>query len=52
MRTRTAVWLGVITFVALLVWPELVLPAMGPVLGLVLAVWISRRAVSGRRWVR
>lgn len=52
MRTGSAVWLGVITFAALVIWPQLVLPAVGVVMALALVLWATREAVRGRRWIR
>ncbi|MFI2589835.1 hypothetical protein ACH498_25030 [Rhodococcus erythropolis] len=52
MRAGTALWLGVITLAALVFWPALVLPAVGVVMMLAIAIWAVRGAVRGRRWVR
>jgi hypothetical protein len=52
MRMGSAIWLGVITFAALVIWPQLVLPAVGVVMALALVLWSAHRAVRGRRWIR
>lgn len=56
MRVGSVFWLGVVVLLALVMAPQLVLPAVGVVMAFWLAGWAllawGKAQVRGRRWGR